>query len=388
MLRFVFIILFASSQFTGFSQGINFFDGSWEDALQEAGKTNKIIFVDAYAKWCGPCKKMARDVFTQDHVGAFFNDNFVNLKLDMEEKEGLTFGQKYPVGAYPTLFFIDNEGNIIKKVVGGKQADDLLNIARMAIKSFDRSDVYAEKYEAGERDFELVLNYVRELNKVDKPSQKIANEYLDSNPDIDSKQKAEFLLAAVQEADSKLFDQLVELRSEAIKIASRDDFEDLVSRAAMKTVEKAVEYDYPALLEEAIQQFESADIGDKKQFEFEARMFYHALSGNYPEWINLSKKFIKKYGKKDEALVQNQISHISMYFSYLDESDSYALELGQKLIDINDTPANFMMYLRMLMNMDRKQEAYEYCKSIRNRFEGDPMQDQFNHMMEYLEKSI
>ncbi|HCE85197.1 MAG TPA: hypothetical protein DEO99_03495, partial [Bacteroidetes bacterium] len=70
------------------SQGISFFEGSFDAAKELAAKEGKLIFMDSYAKWCGPCKRMARDVFTVEEVGDFFNANFVNLKMDMETEEG------------------------------------------------------------------------------------------------------------------------------------------------------------------------------------------------------------------------------------------------------------------------------------------------------------
>ena len=56
------ISLFIVSSLTG--QGIDFFHGTWEEALEKATAEEKPIFVDAYAVWCGPCKRMAREVFT------------------------------------------------------------------------------------------------------------------------------------------------------------------------------------------------------------------------------------------------------------------------------------------------------------------------------------
>jgi len=171
---FLFCLLFTTSVF---SQGIEFFHGEWKDALAEAEKTEKLVFVDAYAQWCGPCKRMAREVFTQAEVGDFFNANFINLKLDMETPDGRDFGTKFPVSAYPTLFFLNGDGEIVKKVTGGKQAEDLIALGQTAIKSYDRSGDYVEKYEAGDRSYDLVYNYVKELNKVSKPSLKISNDY-------------------------------------------------------------------------------------------------------------------------------------------------------------------------------------------------------------------
>ena len=64
--------------------GIDFFHGTWEEALEKAKKEDKLIFVDAYTTWCGPCKRMSKQVFPQDAVGEFYNKNFVSMKIDME----------------------------------------------------------------------------------------------------------------------------------------------------------------------------------------------------------------------------------------------------------------------------------------------------------------
>ena len=70
-------------------KGIEFYEGNFNDALAKAKYENKIIFMDAYASWCGPCKKMAANVFTDEKAGEYFNANFVNLKMDMEKGKGL-----------------------------------------------------------------------------------------------------------------------------------------------------------------------------------------------------------------------------------------------------------------------------------------------------------
>ena len=56
---------------------------------------NELIFMDAYAIWCDPCKKMAKNVFKQKKVGQFFNQNFINVKMDMEKDIGSTSAKKH-----------------------------------------------------------------------------------------------------------------------------------------------------------------------------------------------------------------------------------------------------------------------------------------------------
>src|SRR5690606_20628184 len=117
---FLLLISFAFGQ-------IDFRDGSWEELLKMAQMEDKPVFVDAYAVWCGPCKRMASEVFTQESVGDFFNKNFINAKIDMEKGEGPTIGSKYGVTAYPTLLFISPEGELMHKAIGYQTADRLIN---------------------------------------------------------------------------------------------------------------------------------------------------------------------------------------------------------------------------------------------------------------------
>ena len=71
---------------------------SFDEALKVAAKENKLVFIDFYTDWCGPCKKMAKDVFPQKMVGDFMNAKFVNLKLNAE-KEGRELAARYKVNA-------------------------------------------------------------------------------------------------------------------------------------------------------------------------------------------------------------------------------------------------------------------------------------------------
>lgn len=113
--------------------GISFENGSWEEVLAKAKKENKVIFVDAYAAWCGPCKYMANNVFPVAEVGEFYNQNFINYKYDMEKGTGPVFANKYKITAYPTFLFIDGEGNVVHRALGGRDKNGLIALGEEAL---------------------------------------------------------------------------------------------------------------------------------------------------------------------------------------------------------------------------------------------------------------
>jgi thiol:disulfide interchange protein len=88
-------------------KGIQFVEPNFAKALQEAKKQKKLIFIDAYTTWCGPCRMLKQNTFTDKAVGDFFNKNFINIALDMENGDGIAVAAKYQIAAYPTLLIIN-----------------------------------------------------------------------------------------------------------------------------------------------------------------------------------------------------------------------------------------------------------------------------------------
>jgi thioredoxin-related protein len=125
----LFLLLGISKMVFAQESGIKFEKSNWNQVLQKAKSENKIIFMDAYTSWCGPCKSMQARVFPDKKVGDFFNENFINVKVDMEQGEGPAIALKYPVRGYPTLFFIDpKSGKIVNQALGYKSTEQLIQI--------------------------------------------------------------------------------------------------------------------------------------------------------------------------------------------------------------------------------------------------------------------
>ncbi len=93
-----------------------------ENLKAKAKKEKKLIFIDAYTTWCGPCTWISANIFTDKDVTAYYNKNFINAKFDMEDEgEGTKIGSIYKVMCYPNLLFIDADGKLVHRTAGAEQ---------------------------------------------------------------------------------------------------------------------------------------------------------------------------------------------------------------------------------------------------------------------------
>jgi thiol-disulfide isomerase/thioredoxin len=125
---------------TLYGEGITFFKGTWAEAVAQAGKENKALFVDFYAVWCGPCKYMDKNVFTDERVGEYFNARFISLHIDAEKEEP-ELVKHVGIEAYPTLAVFGPDGKMLSKHEGALEADELISKFDLIVSLDSRNDV-------------------------------------------------------------------------------------------------------------------------------------------------------------------------------------------------------------------------------------------------------
>lgn len=162
----LFLPLFSIAQKTG----ISFQQSSWNQILAKAKAEKKIIFLDAYVSWCGPCKKMTSDVFSTEEAGNFYNRNFINAKIDMETGEGPSLAQEYEVTAYPTLLYINGDGKLLHKAIGYLSTEEFIATGQDALNPgkqfYTLNEAYNKRVLTDEQHYQLALS----AYTVDDPS--------------------------------------------------------------------------------------------------------------------------------------------------------------------------------------------------------------------------
>lgn len=112
------------------AQGIAFSEGTpFAEVLRRGRTEKKPVMLDAYAVWCGPCKQLDRQTFSDPTVGAWARKSVFAAKVDAEKGEGRRLSQRYAVRAFPTILFLDAAGNEIDRISGVYPPADFIRVA-------------------------------------------------------------------------------------------------------------------------------------------------------------------------------------------------------------------------------------------------------------------
>ncbi|WP_223558941.1 thioredoxin family protein [Chryseobacterium lathyri] len=230
-----------SSLFIGalaLAQGIKFEDSNFAAILAKAKKENKLVFVDAYASWCGPCKLMVKNIFPLQTVGDFYNSHFVNAKIDMEKGEGIGLAKKYNVKAFPTYLFINGDGEEVHRTLGYVEEKDFIQFAKDAEDPNKRLTALKQKFENGEKDPEFLKNLAGLTIYNDSEfAGKVLDRYFQQKTTLDQ-EDVQMLLSGTQSTESPLYKIFQAKKSEIIKIFPEEKYAKFDKNIKLNTVLK------------------------------------------------------------------------------------------------------------------------------------------------------
>lgn len=218
----LFLIGFSTLLFS--QDGINFQQITFKEILAKAKAEKKLIFIDAFAVWCGPCKLMEKNIFSLPSVKEYYNANFINARFDMEKGEGRELALKYGIRSYPTFLFLNGDGEVVMKNYGYMSEKDFLTIAKEANNPKFATFSNKELFEKGEKDPEFLLNMMRLYAESDYDLAKKVSERFFEVKKNDPLTKDElgmllYFLKSPNDANYKIF---VNKKAEIISLMSED----------------------------------------------------------------------------------------------------------------------------------------------------------------------
>jgi len=293
------------------------------------------------------------------------------MKIDMEKPDGRKFQRKYPVAAFPTLYFIDGEGEVVHVTKGGKNPEQFIQLGKMAIKKNDKSGDFEEEYNKGKRDYKLVYGYMKALNAAGKPSLKIANDYIKSQDDLTTPENLKFILEATTEADSRIFDLLVENKAAIVALTSVEEVNDRIEAACQRTANKAIEYKYFDLITEAADKLKTHQPDKAEVFLYKQSMSYHAADQEPGAYLKSADQLAKLYKKDPAGLHGLAITLVRQYEknpAALKQAEKYAKSAAGSGTDI----AYYFTQAQILHKMGKTKDALKVAEKAKKMSKGDP----------------
>lgn len=387
-------------------KGMEFFHGAFEDALALAEVEDKLVFVDVYTTWCGPCIVMQESVFPLPEVGEYFNARFVNYKLDAENEDqnGPEIAAIYDINVYPTYLILDSEGKELNRASSSMTGEQFVTMVSQMLGETNSSFAeLQERYDSGERSVEFVREYLMDAivhySLIDRPSddrellqlyweegtryKQAALEYFASRPFSDLLNPIDSHLVLYYKDKSERGDELVEFVlehfEEFLELSSISAMSQFVLNAtwyAALTAAQSGEDNYKSFFED----LESEPLLQAAEFERNrdpnSRMtperlettidlIYYRATEN---WDQLYEFHNDRIALADAAVSADSLlaSSRDLIASPIDVHQKFAKTNATRAfeLDAND-PFVRSHYVRVLISAERSEEAIEVYNSYR-----------------------
>lgn len=152
-----------------------------QEARQRASDQQLMMFVDVYATWCGPCKLMDQQVYTDQKVAEYMNAHFVNVRMDGESEYGRIYASEQQLEGYPSMFIFSREGEPVSRVIGFTPADELVSTLTSTVDNYKAVRKYRAEYERGTLDDDGLAAYIGTVRQMgnQEEAEMLAGQYME-----------------------------------------------------------------------------------------------------------------------------------------------------------------------------------------------------------------
>ncbi len=230
----------------------------WQKVLEMAKAQNKLLFVDAYADWCAYCHQLDEEVYTNDQVIKYFNDNFINVKFDTESEYGTQLAYVFKISSLPTLLFLTEKQEIFDTILGFVPAPQLMAYGQRAVDDFGQLPILEKKYEDLIATNEEKLELIRILeNKDFERAAEVAKDYISQLKLVDYLDNLENLWLVSRfenQLSSVPYRYIMTNKDEIIEAHGLDEYEDYFKTIYNDNLQLAIKYGDENLLYQLVRE--------------------------------------------------------------------------------------------------------------------------------------
>ncbi|MCX8525490.1 thioredoxin family protein [Chryseobacterium formosus] len=364
---FIFISLFIFAQ----EEGIKFDQSNFKDLLARAKKEKKLVFIDAYAVWCGPCKMMDKNVFTQKSVGDYFNKNFVSSRIDMEKGEGREIAQKFSVRSYPTFLFLNGDGELISQNYGYMEPSLFLSMVQDVNAVNSKEGSSKERFAKGEKNPEFLINIMKLNSNSDYEfAKKVSERYFENKPKNEefTKDDVGLLLYFLKSSEDPNYKTFVAQKAEIIKFLPEESYNEFNNQMVLgKVVQEAIDEKNKKINDAYFLKIAEPLVGKEAAITKlnQTKLAYYEQNADFPEY----EKAALEYYKNSEAFEPNELLKVAWIFSdniKTKTSLKRAAEWAEKSVMRGETSENTYILAKIYFNLGSKDLAKNFAEQSKN----------------------
>ncbi|MFT5833297.1 MAG: thiol-disulfide isomerase/thioredoxin [Cognaticolwellia sp.] len=335
---------------------MTFNEDDWSSILAEAKAQNKIVFVDAYTTWCGPCKMMSAQVFPDTKVGEFYNSNFINTKIDMEKGEGIDLAKKYNVRAYPTFLFVNGDGELVHRGIGFRPSAAFISLGEAASDPDLQLLGLKNRYKKGEREGTFMINYAAALQDGGMDVSEVSDEYLESVMTYDTPKIMEFIYNTTTKPSQKGF----KIMSENLA----DFYKELGKEKVQSRMEYALQRAYFDDMDKMSAAYKSFFPTDSDRLIAKYKVTYYMYSrdeGANAKFAEAAITYLDKYESGDA----NELNSIAWHTFETTEDEALlkkACGWAEKSVKLEPSYYNMDTMANICFKLGKKRKAKKWAK--------------------------
>ncbi|HEX8514957.1 MAG TPA: thioredoxin fold domain-containing protein [Bacteroidia bacterium] len=340
------------------NRAISFEHDKWENVLEKAKKENKLIYLDCFTTWCGPCKWMSKNVFTNDTVADFYNQHFVNVEMDMEKGEGLKLARKYGIRAYPTMLYLNGDGEVIHRKCGSAPAQAFVNTGRSALDPEQQLATFRKKFDSGKYEGGFAGSYFGQLQSAcqDYKHELAAYFSTQKESDLASRENWNIIYSYLEDYSSKEFTYLEANREKFSQLYTDDSVLSKISHIYSSGLSTAIRKKDEAVYKTLREKVKASGINNSERILLEADLQYYLKHNEWKEYSVSAITYAEKYAK-DDAMQLNALA----WNIYENVDDKTVLEKAsgwaKHSVELKNMYANLDTYASLLYKLGRKAEA-------------------------------
>lgn len=363
LLLFMYLISFSQ-------ETIAFQDSSFKEILAKAKKEKKLVFMDAYAAWCGPCKLMEKNIFTLPAVKEYYNANFINARFDMEKGEGRDIALKYGVRSYPSFLFINGDGELIMQNFGYMGEQDFITIAKEANNPKFASNSTKELFEQGESDPGFLLNMMKMYAQSDYDLAKKASEryFKAKKADELTRDDIGMLLYFLKSPSDPNYQIFKDRKDNITKVMSAEIYQQFdVNIKISNVMEKSLDQKTGVINDDYFFKNATPLVG-KTEAEIalnRMKVIYYSNVGNFKEY---EKAALAYYKDADQFNTDELLKAAWIFSEHIDNKTSLkkAEEWAEKAVMKSESAENTYILAKLYAKTGNKSNAKMYAEMSKN----------------------